>query len=173
MIRPVNYIKLEKRIAALAMASVLAFSFCSCSGSSGTVTHTTLSSSELEELAIKRNNQKVHTYTNKMLGFELPDEYIAEAELMMNTPDANSSGNVAILVAAGKENDLLALLNSKLGREKNIGPNMIPKELDNQYAFELRRMNPIKMWTVSGPGNQTVSVYMARKGNYSYVFMFG
>ena len=143
----------------------MAVSLCSCSGST-TATHKTLSSEQLEEEAIKSNNAKVRKFIKDALGFEM-DEYIDEAELMIDTVKTNSKGNACILVKSGKENDLLALMEKNIGRENNIGPNQIPAELNNQYATELRKMSPLKNWEASG-----ASIYLARNGSRSYLYIF-
>ena len=146
----------------------IAASLCSCSGNSNTkVTRKTLSSEELEAEAIKSNNAKVRKFIKEKLGFQLDDEYIDQAELMFDSVKNDSRGSVCIVVKPGKENDLLALLEKNIGMEKNIAPTLIPAELNNEYANDLRTMDLIKCWEPSG-----ASVYMARKSSYSFLYIF-
>ena len=157
----------KKLIAAVAALGLMA-SLCACSGSSETVTKKTLTSEELEHEAIKRNNAKVRNSIKEFTGFEIGDEYLEEAEMLMDVTKSNSRGSICILVRQGKEEDLLAYLEKNMGMEKNIGPNLIPAELKDEYANDLRKMNLIKQWTLPG----SVSVFMARYGSYSYIYIF-
>ena len=157
-----------KKIIAAVTALGLMASLCACSGSSETVTKKTLTSEELEHEAIKRNNAKVRNSIKEFTGFEIGDEYLEEAEMLMDVTKSNSRGSICILVRQGKEEDLLAYLEKNMGMEKNIGPNLIPAELKDEYANDLRKMNLIKQWTLPS----LVSVYMARYGNHSYIYIF-
>ena len=157
----------KKLIAAVAALGLMA-SLCACSGSSETVTKKTLTSEELEHEAIKRNNAKVRNSIKEFTGFEIGDEYLEEAEMLMDVTKSNSRGSICILVRQGKEADLLAYLEKNMGIEQNIGPNLIPAELKDEYANDLRKMNLIKQWTLPS----SVSVFMARYGSYSYIYIF-
>ena len=161
---------LIKCAAAMALSLSLALPVCACS--SGTAyTKATLSSSQLEESAIRKNNRKIHQYIKEMIGFDIEDSYIDGAELMMNSSSSISQAMICILVESGKENDMLSLLKSKLGTEQNITPKQIPAEATHQYADELRHMSFIMRWTVSGT-DPAINVYMARKGSSLYVYIF-
>ena len=155
-----------KKLAASVMALSLMTSFCACSGGSTTVTKRSLTSEELEEQAIKTNNARVRKFIKNSLGFEIKDELFEGAELEYDTAD-NSHGRAGLVIKPGKENEMLALLEKNLGMEKNIAPNLIPEDLNNEYAKDLRNMDLIKLWELSG-----TSVYMARKGSYSCVYIF-
>lgn len=157
-------------IIAMSLAGTL--TLCACSGNTAATSRTSLNSSELEEEAIKKNNKRVRKQINDSLGFSVGDEFISEAEMLMKTSKNASGCNMCIQVASGKEDALLALIQSHLGHEENIGANLIPAELDDQYATELRQMNPIMHWTISGSDSQKTNVYMARKGSFSYVYIF-
>ena len=156
-----------KKLTASVMALGLAFSFCACSGSSYEPTKDTRTSEQMESEAIQRNNKKIRDTINKLLGFNLSDEFIEDSELLIDATVPNSRGNICILVKQGKEEDLLAVLEKQLGMEKNIGPNLIPDTYKNQYAEELKKMNPIKNWEVSG-----MNIYLARNGTVSYLYIF-
>lgn len=157
----------KKLIAAVAVLGLMA-SLCACSGSNETVTRKTLSSEELEHEALKKNSEKVRNSIKEFIGFPIGDEYLEEAEMLMDVTQSNSRGSICILVRQGKEDALLAYIEKNLGMEKNIGPNLIPAELKDQYAQDLRKMNLIKQWTLPN----SVSVYMARYGSYSYIYIF-
>lgn len=158
--------------AALILAMSLGGTLCACSGNSSATSRTTLSSSELEEQAIKKNNQRVRNQIKNLLGFSIDDEFINEAEMLMTASQNSKEANTCIQVKPGKEEELLALIQSHLGHEDNIGANLIPAELDDEYAKELRKMNPIKHWGITRSDSQTTNVYFARKGTFSYVYIF-
>lgn len=151
--------------------SIMAFGFmaslCACSNERPTVTTETLSSEQLEEIAIERNNARVRKFIKDKLGFELDDELFEEAELAFDSSKRDSHGRAGIVIKQGKENDVLSLLEKNLGMEKNIGPNLIPAELNNEYAADLRTMDLVKYWELS-----ETSVYMSRKGSYSFLYIF-
>ena len=154
--------------AALFLSLGLTASLCACSRKSDAkATRRTLSSEELEEEAVKKNNVRVRKFINEKLGFEIADEFIEEAELLVDAISSGSGGSVSILVKQNKENELLSLLQKNIGKENNIAPNMISADLNNQYAVELRQMSPIKNWELSG-----VSIYLARNGSFSYLYIF-
>lgn len=157
----------KKLIAAIAALGLMA-SLCACSGSGESVTRKTLTSEELEQEAIKKNNAKVRKSIKDFIGFEIGDEYMEEAEMLMDIAKSNSRGSICILVKQGKEDELLADFQKHLGMEKNIGPNLIPAELNDQYSKDLRNMDLIKQWTLPS----SVSVYMARYGSHSYIYIF-
>jgi len=157
-----------KKLITSIMAFGLIASLCACSGSNTSVTKRSLTSEELESQAAKNNDAKVRKSIKDFLGFEIGAEYIDDAELMLDVTNTKSRGSICILVVQGKEEDLLKLLQKNIGIENNIGPNVIPAELNNQYAEDLRKMSPIKQWILS----DSVSVYMGRDGAYSFLYIF-
>ena len=159
---------LMKSAAALTLTLCLAAPLCACSGNSD-YGPTTLNSSQLEEEAIKKNNRKVRKHINEALGFDFGDEYIAEAEMLLNA--SSQAGNVCILVKEGQEDAVLSLLQSKFGNYTSISPAQIPAELKDQYADEIRKMPIIKSWLYTGSG-QNIHIYMAWKGTCAYIFIF-
>lgn len=167
-----GHIRIKTCAVALILAMSLTFTLCACSGNHVDTSHSSLNSSELEDKAIKKNNKRVRKQIEDSLGFSFSDEFIKEAEMLMKTSHNASGANICIQVTPGKEEALLALIQSHLGHEDNIGANLIPSELDDQYATELRQMNPIKHWTIERSDSQKTNVYMARKGSFSYVYIF-
>ena len=156
-----------KKLTALIMALCLSSSLCACSGSNYGPTQDTRTSEQKEADAIKRNNKKIRDTINQLLGFNLSDEFIEDSELLIDATKPNSRGDICVLVKQGKEEELLKVLEKQFGMEKNIGPNLIPETYTNQYAEELKTMNPIKNWEVSG-----INIYLARKGTVSYLYIF-
>ncbi len=160
---------LIKSAAALALTLCLAAPLCACSGNSD-YNPTTLNGSQLEEQAVRRNNQKVHRHIKEVLGFEIGDDYIEEAEMMLNA-SAQDGGNTCVLVKAGKEDALLSLLQTNLGNSTTISPSQIPAEMKDQYADELRQMPYIKSWGLS-KSDKKIQIYMGWKGSRAYVYIF-
>lgn len=157
---------LYKKLIASVLALGLTASLCACSGGS-TPPVDTRTSEQKEAEAIQRNNMKIRNNIKAILGFELSEEFIDGSEMLIDAARSGNQGDICILVKQGKEDALLALLEKNLGMEKNIGPNLIPETYQNQYASELRLMYPIKNWQVSG-----ANIYMARKGSFSYLYLF-
>ena len=156
-----------KKLAGSIMVFGLMASLCACSNASPAVTKETLSSKQLEEVAFERNNARIRKFIKDKLGFELDDELFEEAELAFDSSKRDSHGRIGIVIKQGKEDDVLTLLEKNIGMEKNIGPNLIPEGLNNEYAADLRTMDLIKYWELSG-----ATVYMARKGSNSYLYIF-
>ena len=155
-----------KILTASVLALALMFPLCACS-ENPVPTQDTRTSEQKESDAIKKNNQKIRDKIKQLLGFDLSDEFIEESEMMLDATGSGSRGNICILVRQGKEESLLSVLEKHFGVEKNISPNQLPDNNKNQYAEELKTMYPIKNWESSG-----ISIYLARKGTYSYLYIF-
>ena len=168
---------IKRSTAALMLALSLAVPVCACSPkpTETTVSKSTLSESERNEsIAIKRNNRRVHEHVEKMLGFDIGDEYIVEAELLLDQASDETIGSVCMLINTDKELELLTLLQSKFGPEKNINASQITA-YQPQYTEELKKMHNIKNWAFLNHTSSTssiyVNIYMAQKGQYSYLYI--
>lgn len=167
--------KIISLAAILIMAAVTACSFCACS-ESGT-TYSSLNSSELEESALKKKSYKqVHQNLNRLLNFDISEDYYESAEITSDASSANAPAMIRIKVKFSRKDDLLNLLRGKLGDEKNVGVGEIPKTWDNQYAIELKQSRSIKYFAVPRSGssnvNDVIRIYMADKGSDTCLYVF-
>lgn len=167
--------KITRPVAALIMAAVIACSFCACADS-GT-TYSSLNSSELEEsILIKKSYKQVHQNLNRLLKFDISEDYYETAEITSDASSANAPAMIRIKVKFSRKEDLLNLLREKLGKEKNISADDISWTWDNQYAIEIKQSRSIKYFAMPRPGssdrNDVIMVFMADKGSDTCLYVF-
>ena len=163
-----------KKTAAILLTAGFVFSLCACSG--GDTDNTLTPAERKESIARAKSEQKIHDAIIKMLGFDIDDSYIEEIE-MASDVTTDSYGKVMILIKSGKEDDLFNFLLSKFNNYENITAENIPRYSEHQYAEDLRQMTNIRHFETFKTGSTAksidINVYMARKGMYNYLFIFG
>ena len=166
-----NVNMLGKRVAAAVMAACCVFSLCSCSFSPET------ESSFKQSVAIARADQRVHNKIKEMIGIDINDDYIENAEGLSDFGSGTSLGMLKIAVSFGKDTDLLNQLEGTFGRFSNTSAGSIPAYLQNQYYSELRQMTSIKYTeinrTLEDGSTATVTIYTAQQGSKTYLYIFG
>ena len=164
-------IRSGKRVTAAVMAACCIFSLCSCTFSAAT------ESSVKASVARVKADQRIHNKIKEMIGIDINDDYIENAEGLSDFSSGSSLGMLKIAVAFGKENDLINQLEGTFGRFDNISAGSIPVTLQNQYYSELRQMTSIKTTeikrTLQDGSTATVSIYTAQQGTKTYMYIFG
>lgn len=167
--------RFTKRFAAILLTGSIIFSLCACSeGAAETIS--SLSPAERKEsLAQAKNDKMIRDTLTSMLGFAIDESLIEEAEMTYDK-DADTYGKFMILIKEGKDTDVYTLLKDKCGDFQNIDASLIPTYNDNQYAIDLRQMKFIKHFVISRSDagkSATINIYLAQKGMYHYLFIFG
>ena len=161
-----------ERMTAAVMAACCIFSLCACS-----TPGETLSDSERKvSYENAKTNQKAHQAIKDILGFDIGDEFIDEAELSSSTATSDRVGNIRIILKSGKGDEVLQLLNKNFGDYRSIDISLIPNFQDHPYVFELKHMSAIKNWTISKPGTSVdfteTNIYMAELNGDTIVYIF-
>ncbi len=164
---------IKMRLLALVVALSCVAPLCACAD---TDTGNTLSVSERKEsIRNSKNDQLIHSSIVDLLGFDIDSSYIEDIEMISESQDG-SNGKILMLIKEGKETDLINFLKSKLGDYKNVDASVIPPYQD-QYTLDLKQMKFIKNFvaskTVDVVKTVNINVYVAQKGKYTYMFIFG
>lgn len=167
---------IAKRLAVAVIVVCCFFPFCACSGNieSGE----TLNASERNKrIANNQSNKKVHEAITTVLGFDIADEYIDEAEMTTDTITANTYGKIRVIIKKGNENEVLQLFMKKFGDYQNIDASLIPDYQNHPYAYELKHMHSIKHWAISKDKNVinpiNIDIFIAELNGDTIIYIFG
>lgn len=112
-----------------------------------------------------------------MLGFDIDSDYFDAAEITNDNLASDSYGKIKIQVKQGKEDELLNLLQDKLGKPQAVQPANIPRYQEHQYASELRQMQNIRYFAAFKSGTTAKSVpidlYLAKMNLVTFLYIFG
>ena len=152
----------------LTVCCILSLCACSSGGSSG--------GSSQASRPSHRKQVNIHKSIQDMLGFDIGDEFIDEAEIANDNMDSENYGKMMILLKAGKEDELEQLLVANFGKPKIVAPVDIPRYQEHQYAEELRKMSNIRYFVnfKSGSSAKSVSIniYLATQSQRQILFIF-
>ena len=167
-----TYRTILKRAAVSVFSAAMIFSFCSCS--SGSTDSTTINESLREEMiASKSNSLIVHKFIVEILGFNIEDEFIDGAEAVEEL--SADFPRIKIVIKKEKADEMLSILNSKLGTGEIIGPSQIRTEEGNQFASEVRQMRGITKWVIHKTGKSgkevDLNVYMAKFAGNTFIYI--
>ncbi|MBE7070450.1 MAG: hypothetical protein E7386_08105 [Ruminococcaceae bacterium] len=159
-----------RRITAVILAVCCIFSLCACSsgGSSG--------GSSQASRPSHRKQVNIHKSIQDMLGFDIGDEFIDEAEIANDNIDSDNYGKMMIHIKAGKEDELEKLLEAKFGKPRHVELVDIPRYQEHQYADELRKTSNIRYFANFKSGTSAksvvVDIYLAKQAQRQILFIF-
>lgn len=158
------------RVISLVLAVCCIFALCACAESS--------SGDSRETNGNQRKKQvNIHRSITEMLGFDIDSDYFDAAEITNDNLASDSYGKIKIQVKQGKEDELLNLLQDKLGKPQAVQPANIPRYQEHQYASELRQMQNIRYFAAFKSGATAKSVpidlYLAKMNLVTFLYIFG
>lgn len=111
-----------------------------------------------------------------MLGFDIGDEFIEEAEIANDNISSDNYGKIMMSIKAGKEDELAELLQSKFGKPQLVDAANVPRYQEHIYANELRKMQNIRYFVNFKSGkdakSEAVNIYLAKQAQNTYLFIF-
>ena len=159
-----------KRVISVILAVFCIFSLCACS--SGPSVETSVLSGEQ-----RRHMAKIHDSIKNILGFDIDDAFIEEAEIMSDSVTSDTFGKIRIRVKSGKEKEIFDYLLGKFGNYQTVQPGMVTNYQGHEYVTELKRMSNIRNFVSFRSGSTVksspVDVYLADQGGDTYLFIFG
>lgn len=159
-----------KRLISVILAVFCIFSLCACS--SGPSVETSVLSGEQ-----RRHMAKIHDSIKNILGFDIDDAFIEEAEIMSDSVTSDTFGKIRIRVKSGKEKEIFDYLLGKFGNYQTVQPGMVTDYQGHEYVTELKRMSNIRNFVSFRSGSTVksspVDVYLADQGGDTYLFIFG